>query len=584
VNLIRFIIGCLLLLLASGAARAASPPAVESDRFMVVSANRLASEAGAAVLRAGGNAVDAAVAVGYALAVVDPCCGNIGGGGFMTLHLADGRDVFLNFRETAPAAATADMFLDAQGQIVPGSSLFGWRAVGVPGTVQGLQTALAEHGSLPRAQVMAPAIRLARDGFVLTAAESEWIARAGALLSGDRAAAAAFLRPDGTPLQPGDRLRQPALADTLEAIAEGGADAFYRGRIPAAIEAASRRAGGVISAADFAAYRVTESEPLRCDYRGWQVLSAPPPSSGGVTLCELFAILQGYDLSKLGLRSAASVHVQVEAMRHAFLDRNSDLGDPAFVQNPIERLLSKDYAAAIRAQIGPRATPSAALQPGIPPHERAETTHYSVVDGAGNAVAVTYSLNGGFGAGVVAPGAGFLLNDVMDDFTLRPGTPNMFGLVQGAANAIAPGKRPLSSMAPTIVLHDGRLALVLGSPGGPRIITTVLEVALNIIDDGLAPQEAVDAPRLHMQWLPDQIAAEPRALSPDTEALLRGMGYSISPEPPWGAAELIMVGPPRPSAGVASVGNDSGASLPMSPGLLYGASDPRRPQGAAIGK
>ena len=493
------------VVLLAGPAFAASPPATESDRFMVVSAQRLAAEAGAAVLRQGGNAIDAAVAVGYAEAVTNPCCGNIGGGGFLVAHLADGRDVFLNFRETAPQAASAGMYLDPDGKPVPGASLLGWRSVAVPGSVMGLDTALTRYGTLPRAAVMAPAIRLARDGFLLSRADTDILDRGVAKLRGH---VRTFLRPDGTPFQPGDRLMQPDLAATLQAIAATGPDAFYHGRIPQAVEAASRAGGGLITAADFAAYRVTESEPLRCEYRGFTVLSTRPPSSGGTTLCEMLNILSGYDLRAMGFHSAASVHVMTETMRHAFLDRNTWLGDPAFVDNPLQRLLSPDYAAALRASIGARATPSSALQAGVAPHEKPETTHYSVLDGQGNAVAVTFTLNGYFGAGVIAADTGFLLNDEMDDFTIKPGAPNLFGLVQGAANAIAPGKRPLSSMAPTIVLHDGRVALVLGSPGGARISTIVLETLLNMVEYDMAPQAAVDAPRLHHQWLPDTLFAE----------------------------------------------------------------------------
>ncbi len=551
---------------------------------MVVSANRLASEAGAEMLRAGGNAVDAAVAMGYALAVVDPCCGNIGGGGFMTLHLADGRDVFVNFREQAPAAATADMYLEPDGSVRPGASLAGWRAVAVPGTVLGLDTALREFGTMPRARVMAPAIRLAREGFVVGLGNAALIARYADRLRRDTQAARVFFHPNGAPLAAGERLVQPTLADTLAAIAAQGPDAFYRGAIPEAIAAAAQAGGGIIAAGDFARYTVTESPPLHCVFHGWQFFSAAPPSSGGVTLCEILGILDGYDLHAMGFNSAQTVHVMVEAMRHAYLDRNADLGDPAFVHNPIARLLSPHYLAALRAAIGPRATPSSSLSADTPPHEQAETTHFSVLDSTGNAVAVTYTLNGAFGAGVMAPGAGFLLNDEMDDFTIKPGAPNMFGLVQGAANAIAPGKRPLSSMAPTIVMHDGHVALVLGSPGGARIITVVLETALNVIAFGLTPQEAVDAPRFHHQWLPDVIFVEPRALSPDTETVLRGMGYAIDTQTPWGAAELIAVGSTLSEAGPPSSGNDAAISALVRPGRIYGASDPRRPDGAAIGE
>ena len=579
-NLLRILLP--LLLLISARAYAASPPAVEAEHGMVVSAQRLASEAGVEMLRRGGNAIDAAVATGYALAVVDPCCGNIGGGGFMVARLADHREVFLNFRETAPAAATRDMYLDASGKPIRGASLFGWRAVAVPGTVLGLDTALTEYGTLPRAVVMAPAIRLARDGFVLTRFDTDIIEHSAARLRQQPDVARVFLRPDGSPLQVGDRLVQPELAVTLEAIAGQGAQAFYQGRIPRAVEAAARAGGGVLTAADFASYRVTQSAPLHCVYRGYTLLLPPPPSSGGVTICEMLRVLEGYDLHALGFHSAQAVHVMTEAMRHAFFDRNRDLGDPAFVNNPIDALLSEAHIRAIRAAIGARATPSSSLASDKPAHEGSDTTHFSVVDQAGNAVSVTYTINAAFGAGVMAAGTGFLLNDEMDDFTSKPGVPNLFGLVQGEANAIAPGKRPLSSMSPTIVVRDDAPVLVLGSPGGARIITIVLETILNMIDYGMAPQQAVDAPRLHHQWLPDELFSEPFGLSPDTEGLLRDMGYRIREQTPWGAAELIAIGPRR-AAEPAPEGNDIALSGGMRPGLLYGASDSRRPAGAAIG-
>ena len=574
---------CVLLLLAR-TVQAATLPAVEAANGMVVSAHRLASEVGVAMLQQGGNAIDAAVAVGYAEAVVNPCCGNIGGGGFMVAHLADGRDVFLNFRETAPAAATPGMYLDAGGKMVPGASLNGWRAVAVPGTVLGLDTALTQYGTLPRSVVMAPAIRLAREGFVLNRYDTDIMQRFTATFRRESNVARIFLRADGSPPQPGDRLVQSDLADTLQAIADGGPDAFYRGRIPQEVEAASRAGGGIISAADFAAYRVTQSAPLSCVYRGFLFLSAPPPSSGGVTLCEILQILEGYDMRSLGFHSAQAVHVMAEAMRHAFFDRNNYLGDPAFVANPIDSLLSPAHIRAIRTQIGDRATPSSHLIAGAVLHEHTETTHYSIIDKAGNAVSVTYTLNGGFGAGVIAGDTGFLLNDEMDDFTVQPGVANHYGLVQGEANAIAAGKRPLSSMAPTLVLRDGHVFLVLGSPGGARIITIALETVLNIIDYGMAPQEAVDAPRFHHQWLPDEIVAEPFALSPDTQTLLQAMGYRIAEQKPWGATELIEVAPPQPAPDrAAPSGDDAAASGTLRPGFYYGANDARRPAGAAIG-
>ena len=571
------VLTCLLgvVLLWPRTAKDASRPAVEAANGIVVSTHRLASEAGIAMLQQGGNAIDAAVAVGYAEAVVDPCCGNIGGGGFLVAHLHDGGDVFLNFRETAPAAATRDMYLDAQGNAMYGASLYGWRAVAVPGTVMGLDTALTRYGTLPRSVVMAPAISLARDGFELTRFDTDILQRGTALLRRDVSAARIFLHPDGSPLEPGERLVQPGLAATLASIAADGPQAFYRGRIADAVETASRAGNGIVTSADFAAYRVTQSTPLSCNYRGYVFLSAPPPSSGGVTLCEILHVLEGYDMRTLGFHSAQTVHVMTEAMRHAYFDRNTYLGDPAFVTNPLSKLLSSDHAAAIRAQIGDRATPSDTLAPGIAPHEHMETTHYSVIDRAGSAVAVTYTLNGSFGAGVVAGDTGFLLNDEMDDFTVKPGLSNQFRLVQGEANAIAPDKRPLSSMAPTVALRDGRVFLVLGSQGGPRIITTILETVLNILDYDMTPQEAVDAPRLHHQWLPDEILIEPFALSSDTQALLQRMGYRIREQRRWGAAELIEVGVP-PSVNAAVSGR-------LRSGFYYGASDPRRPAGAAIG-
>lgn len=457
-----------LLALGGPAARAASGPAVEAENGMVVSSQRLASQVGADILRAGGNAVDAAVAVAYAEAVVNPCCGNLGGGGFLVLHAADGRSRFVNFRETAPAAATRDMYLDATGTVVKGASLRGWKAAGVPGTVLGLNTALAEYGTLPLARVMAPAIALARDGFVLTRGDTDILESGTTLFAAQANVARIFLRPDGRPWRPGDRLVQADLARTLQAIADHGSDAFYKGAIPEAVEAASRAGGGLLTAADFAAYTVTQSEPLTCRYRGATVLSAPPPSSGGTTLCEILGILDGYDLRAAGFNSARSVHLMVEAMRRAYADRNLLLGDPAFVANPVDRLLSPAYAETLRASIRPdRATLSAEIRPdpGLETRERAETTHISVMDKAGNAAALTYTINGYFGAGVIAADTGFFLNDEMDDFTVKTGVPNLFGLVQGTKNAIEPGKRPLSSMAPTIVLRDGKVALVAGSPG-----------------------------------------------------------------------------------------------------------------------
>ncbi|ADZ41588.1 gamma-glutamyltransferase [Yersinia enterocolitica] len=574
-----------LALLVSGALHAASTPAVEAKNGMVVTSQYLASQVGTDILKMGGNAVDAAVAVGYAQAVVNPCCGNIGGGGFMTIHLADGTDTFINFRETAPAAASTDMYLDKEGKVTKDASLYGYLAAGVPGTVLGMDSAQKKYGKLTRQQVMAPAIKLAREGFVLTRADTDILDTTVKRFRQDPESARIFLRKNGEALQPGDRLIQADLADTLTAISEKGPDAFYQGKIPQSVEAAAKKGGGILTTADFANYKITETAPITCSYRGYKFVSSPPPSSGGVTLCETLNVLEGYDLKSMGFNSAAYIHTLTEAMRHAYMDRNTFLGDPEFVKNPIDRLLSKSYAADIRKQIvANKATPSVEVQPGMQPHEKPETTHYSIVDHDGNAVSTTYTVNGRFGAVVIAPGTGFFLNDEMDDFTVKVGEQNLYGLVQGATNSIAPGKRPLSSMSPTLVTKDGKTFMVLGSPGGSRIITITLQTALNVIDHGMAPQEAVDAPRIHHQWLPDEVYYEQRGVSADSLNLLKTMGYKMVEQNPWGAAELILVG----LAGVEGVspansGNDSAVSGKVREGYLYGANDVRRPAGAAIG-
>ncbi|MGE6303195.1 gamma-glutamyltransferase [Serratia liquefaciens] len=572
-------------LLVSSSLYAASNPAVEAKNGMVVTSQHLASQVGVDILKLGGNAIDAAVAVGYAQAVVNPCCGNIGGGGFMTVHLADGTDTFINFRETAPAAANANMYLDAEGNVKKGASLYGYLAAGVPGTVLGMETARVKYGKLSREQVMAPAIKLAREGFILTRADTDILDTTIARFKQDPESAKIFLRADGTPLQPGDRLVQSDLANTLTAIAKEGPDAFYKGKIPEAVEAAAKQGGGILTATDFANYKVTETPPITCSYRGYKFVSAPPPSSGGVTLCEILNVVEGYDLKSMGFNSAAAIHTMTEAMRHAYMDRNTYLGDPEFVKNPIDRLVSKSYAEEIRKKIvADKATPSENVQPGMEPHEKPETTHYSIVDHDGNAVSTTYTVNGRFGAVVIAPGTGFFLNDEMDDFTVKVGEKNLYGLVQGTANSIAPGKRPLSSMSPTLVTKDNKIFMVLGSPGGSRIITITLQTALNVIDHGMAPQEAVDAPRIHHQWLPDEVYYEQRGVSADTLKILAGMGYKMVEQTPWGAAELILVGLPG-AAGVspANSGNDSAVSGKVREGYLYGANDVRRPAGSAVG-
>ena len=566
---------------ALGLLSAAPAPAaaLESAAGMVVSSQHDASDIGAEVLRRGGNAIDAAVAVGYALAVTHPCCGNVGGGGFMLIHLADGKNAFINFRERAPLAATADMYLDAQGNAVPDRSVTGWLGVGTPGTVLGLETALKAYGTMPRQALIAPAIRLAEDGFVLRASE------VGVINDGYKAAPAGpageqvrtIFSNHGRPLVAGDRLVQKDLARTLRSIGDGGAEAFYHGANAQAVAAASQANGGLLTAADFAAYTVTRDAPITCSYRGYTIVSAPPPSSGGVTVCEMLNILQGYPLHDYGWRSAAEVHVVTEAMRRAYYDRNNSLGDPAFVDNPVAKLTSTAYADALRATIDAhKATPSSALGVAAAPHENANTTHYSVVDKAGNAVAVTFTINDDFGAKVIAGDTGYLLNDEMDDFTAKPGSPNMFGLVQGKANAVAPGKRPLSSMTPTLVLKDGKPVLVVGTPGGSRIITTVLEILVAVIDHQVPLQEAVDAPRYHHQWLPDTLQAEPGALTPEATKTLEAMGHKVVPLEVWyagNAAEVIGVSPHDPALAKA-------LGFPRTD-VLIGANDARTPAGAA---
>lgn len=570
---------------AAPSVMAATLPAVEARHAMVVSAQALAAQVGVDILKQGGNAIDAAVAVGFAEAVVNPCCGNIGGGGFMTLHLADGRDLFVDFRETAPAAASSDMYLTPEGKVRTGESMYGYRAVGVPGTVKGLMLVHKQFGHLSRQQVMAPAIGLARQGFVLTRADTDIMDAKLELFRKDAETARIFLRPDGSPWQPGDRFIQRDLANTLQTIAAKGADGFYHGRIPAAVVAASRQHGGVLTENDFAHYEAKMRMPVSCDYRGYTVISAPPPSSGGVTLCEALNILEGYDLTKSGFNSAVTLHAMTEALRRAYADRNTYLGDPDFIDNPIAHLLDKRYAATLRASIAEdKATPSADIHPPADLPERPETTHYSVMDDAGNAVSTTFTINGRFGSGVIAPGTGFLLNDEMDDFTVKVGEQNAYGLVQGGRNAIAPNKRPLSSMAPTIVTHNGQVYMVIGTPGGSRIITTVLQVVSNVIDHHMALQEAVDAPRMHHQWWPDRIYYETRGLSADTQAVLKAQGYSMQEQTPWSGVAAIMKGLPEISEQtVESSGNDGVLSGKVRPGYVYGSNDARRPAGAAKG-
>src|SRR5438477_3206710 len=570
----RFVLSRLIVAVTAivcAIAHTASGAPVGGEHGMVVTPHQLATKVGVDVLKRGGNAVDAAVAVGYAMAVVYPAAGNLGGGGFMTIQLADGRKTFLDFREKAPLAATPNMYLDASGNVVKGASTKGHLAVGVPGTVAGLEYAREKYGTRSRGALIAPAISFAKRGFVLDEGDIALFATANADFKDDEATAAIFLK-HGKPYKVGDRLVQKDLAKSLRLIAQRGPAAFYRGPIADAIAASSAAGKGIITKADLEQYKVRELAPIECDYRGYHIVSAPPPSSGGVIVCEILNVLEGYPLKDLGFRSAQAVHYQIEAMRHAYVDRNSYLGDPDFVKNPLDRLLDRGYAEKVRAAIDPtKAGVSKDLKPGVPPHEGINTTHYSIVDSEGNAVSVTYTLNDWFGAKVTAAKTGILLNDEMDDFTAKLGVPNLYGLVQGEANSITPGKRPLSSMSPTIVSRDGNPAMVIGTPAGSRILTVVVLCILNVIDYGMNIQEAIDAPRFHQQWLPETTNVETFALSPDTRKILVDMGHKLGDPQPSGHAAGILVG--APSLG----GKPRGADR------FYGANDPRRGTGLASG-
>lgn len=569
------ILAAISLCLAPLPALAASPAPIEAEHGMVVTAQHLATDVGVDVLKSGGNAVDAAVAVGYALAVVYPTAGNLGGGGFMTIRMKDGKTTFLDFRERAPLAATKTMYLDAKGDIVPRASLDGYLAVGTPGSVMGFETAREKYGTRKREELIAPALKYAKEGFTLEQGDAASFASGAKRLAKDEEAAKIFLKTGGSPYVSGEKLVQPDLAAVLQSISEKGPDAFYKGAPAEAIVKASQAKGGILAKEDFEQYKVRELKPIECNYRGYDIISSPPPSSGGVIICEILNVLEGYPLSYLGYGSAEAVHIMVEAMRYAYVDRNAALGDPDFIDNPVSKLLDRSYAASIRAKIDPyRAGTSANLKP-LGGKESTETTHYSVIDDEGNAVAVTYTLNGSFGAGVVAPGTGVLLNNEMDDFTSKPGVPNLYGLVQGEANAIAPKKTPLSSMSPTIVTKDGKPFMVIGSPGGSRIITITLEAIINVVDFGMDISQAVNAPRIHHQWQPDTVYLEPYALSPDTEKALAAMGYKFdggNNTPVWGQAAGILVG------------GKSLAAIEKGGGARYnGAMDSRATEGSANG-
>jgi gamma-glutamyltranspeptidase / glutathione hydrolase len=559
----------ILLLLAAWAglwstAAFGSDEPVRAQHGMVVSSHELASRAGVEMMRAGGNAIDAAVATGFALAVVHSGAGNLGGGGFMLVRMANGATHFIDYREKAPAAARADMYLDAQGNVIEGATEFGYKAIGVPGSVAGMVYAEQKWGKLGLKRVMAPAIRLAREGYVLSETETQDFQHDKYL--GQFPESRRIFQRNGNYYKPGEMFRQPDLARTLARIA-AKPDDFYHGDLARKLAAAMQKGGGLITVDDLAHYEVKEREPLRGTYRGYEIISSPPPSSGGTVLIESLNILEGYDLARLGNHTAQSAHFIAEAFRRAFFDRAEFMGDPDFAKIPVAQLIDKKYAAAWRQSIdATHPTPSADLKrPAIfseleqyaathpeprVQHESPHTTHYSVVDAEGNAVAVTTTINDWFGSRVTAEGLGFLLNDEMDDFTAKPGVPNADGLIQGQANAIAPGKRPLSSMTPTIVVREGKTVLVLGSPGSSKIITTVANVLLGVVDYGMNIQAAVNAPRIHNQWLPDVLNVE-KSFPPEAAETLRTMGYNIEiglhqggrVDPYWSEAECIALDP-----------------------------------------
>jgi len=552
---------------AEDAPRLIAPPLLAEGRRalpvlathgMVVSQEERATRVGVDILKRGGNAVDAAVAVAFTLAVTLPQAGNLGGGGFMLIYLAEAKKtIAIDYREVAPQSMGTDVFLDAKGDVVPAKSRDTGLGVGVPGTVAGLATALKSYGSgkFTLADLAAPAVALARGGITVSDDLADSLPHAAPRLARWPASAAIFLHPDGSPLGRGEILVQKDLADTLEAIGREGPQAFYEGRVAAKIVDAVESAGGHMSLADLKAYRARERSPLHGTYRGHEIVSMPPPSSGGVHIIELLNLLEGFDLASLGADSAATIHLLAESMKLAYADRAQYLGDPDHVHIPLVGLLSKAYAAQLRQTISPtRARPSREISAIDPtPYESDQTTHFSIVDAAGNAVSNTYTLNFSYGLGLVAAGTGVMLNNELDDFAAKPGVPNAYGLIGGAANAPGPGKRPLSSMAPTMVFRDGNLERVAGSPGGSRIITIVLQTILDTLDFGMNVAEAAAAPRIHHQWQPDVLQLEP-GISPDTIKLLEALGQNVASLPPWGSSETIA----------------------LSGGWLMGAADPRQ--------
>lgn len=563
----------LLLVLAGASVGSAQTTAIfgSQDIFhpvyatngMVSTQEALATRIGLDVLQNGGNAIDAGVAIGFALAVTLPRAGNLGGGGFMIIHRADiDETVALDFRETAPAAAFRDMYLDEDGNAVAERSRFTYQAVGVPGSVAGLALAAERYGTMPLAELIAPAIDLAENGITVTPDLANSLAGIGDRLSKWPESARIFYKEDGGNYQPGETLVQADLAESLRLIAEHGPSAFYEGEIAQKIVADMEANDGLVTLEDLQNYQPVIREPVRGNYRGYDIVSMPPPSSGGIHVVQILNMLEHYPIGQLGHNSASTIHRMAEAMKLAYADRSEYLGDTDFVEVPVNGLISKDYAAELVQQIDvTRARPASEIKPNNPiPFEGNDTTHYSVMDRDGNVVSTTYTINFSYGTGIVAAGTGILLNNEMDDFSAKPGVPNAYGLIGGDANAVEPGKRPLSSMTPTIVMQDGEVRLITGSPGGARIITTVLQVIMNVIDHDMNIAEASAASRIHHQWLPDELRVE-KGLSPDTVALLKALGHEVKVLDAMGSTQSIM----------------------RLPSGLYGASDPRRPDALTLG-
>lgn len=568
---------CALAWLPTGISQAVAPVAAAASRGpvraphgMVASTSQIASQVGVDILKRGGNAVDAAIAVAFAEAVTHPAAGNLGGGGFMMIRLKNGKTAAIDYREMGPAAATRNVYLDKEGNLIAGegSSTVGYRASGVPGTVRGMELALKKYGSgkLTWTQLIEPARRLAADGFPLSYSYARSLRAEKELLGAYEDSKRIFLN-NGNFFKEGEILRQSDLAATFARLQKDGPNEFYEGQTARLIADDMKLHNGLITLADLHNYVARERQPLHATYRGYEVISMPPPSSGGTVLIEMLNILEGYDLGSMGWSSSERYHLMTESMRRAFADRAEFMGDADFVKVPVAGMINKKYAATLRQTISlDHASASTQVRAGKPMgYESEETTHFTVVDAEGNAVANTYTLNGGYGSGVVARGTGVLLNNEMDDFAAKPGTPNAYGLIQGEANAVAPRKRPLSAMTPTFVLRkDGSLWFAVGSPGGPTIINTVLQVITNIIDYDMNIQQAIDAPRIHHQWLPDELAYEPLGLSADTKRALETRGHSLVMKPRY-------------------MGDAEGIMIEEKTGVRLGASDPRGADGAAIG-